>query len=373
MTMLNPWSSMAQQPSPSEVVTEEITINADSASTNSVATYKGGYNALLTALAKNIQYPAECAEANIQGKVVLRIGVDENGKSADITVLRSVHPALDAEAKRAASLLTDWIPGTEADGHPITTYFALPVNFRLQAAPPEPIVYAHVDSVAWQQMLDLATKEQAERNYPYAKSYLREAFYINPYDFLPIDRILTLNKQESVKGEDEQVLEYAIKQLQRITSANGPHLGVIPVYEEIINRMQKVNAKNYSPQIALASVYLGIADEESLKKCFEQVDKVLPHINDNDDDASNFIYLKVPMYLIYIQNHPQLAVDYLAPKLKKHTKDKAFYRSFELLSDACSQVGATADAEKYAAIAAKLAPPKEEPTPADGASATSAN
>ena len=133
--------------------------------------------------------------------------------------------------------------------------------------------------------------------------------------------------------------------------------------------MQKVNAKNYSPQIALASVYLGIADEESLKKCFEQVDKVLPHINDNDDDASNFIYLKVPMYLIYIQNHPQLAVDYLAPKLKKHTKDKAFYRSFDLLSDACSQVGATADAEKYAAIAAKLAPPKEEPTPADGASA----
>ena len=100
MTMLNPWSSMAQQPSPSEVVTEEITINADSASTNSVATYKGGYNALLTALAKNIQYPAECAEANIQGKVVLRIGVDENGKSADITVLRSVHTALDAEAKR---------------------------------------------------------------------------------------------------------------------------------------------------------------------------------------------------------------------------------------------------------------------------------
>ena len=98
MTMLNPWSSMAQQPSPSEVVTEEITINADSASTNSVATYKGGYNALLTALAKNIQYPAECAEANIQGKVVLRIGVDENGKSADITVLRSVHLSMPRQS-----------------------------------------------------------------------------------------------------------------------------------------------------------------------------------------------------------------------------------------------------------------------------------
>lgn len=98
---------------------------------DSLPEYKGGQNALLKVLSDNLIYPTECVEANIQGSVLVQFVVSSKGKVKDITVLRSVHPLLDAEAIRVVGLLCDWKPGIK-DGKKVNTYYNLPIFFKLQ-------------------------------------------------------------------------------------------------------------------------------------------------------------------------------------------------------------------------------------------------
>lgn len=98
---------------------------------DSLPEYKGGQNALLRVLSDNLIYPTECVEANIQGSVLVQFVVSSKGKVKDITVLRSVHPLLDAEAIRVVGLLCDWKPGIK-DGKKVNTYYNLPIFFKLQ-------------------------------------------------------------------------------------------------------------------------------------------------------------------------------------------------------------------------------------------------
>jgi|GEM_PF-6752433 tonB family C-terminal domain len=75
-------------------------------------------------------YPDECKKNNIQGRVVLRFTVSENGKVTDVKVLKSVHPLLDAEAVRIVRLSPKWKPG-EVLGSKVSLYYTFPVIFGL--------------------------------------------------------------------------------------------------------------------------------------------------------------------------------------------------------------------------------------------------
>ncbi len=68
---------------------------------------------------------------DIQGEVITRFAVNEDGSVSDITVIHSVSPGLDKEAIRVIKLLPDFIAGMN-DGKPIKTYMNVPVTFRLQ-------------------------------------------------------------------------------------------------------------------------------------------------------------------------------------------------------------------------------------------------
>ena len=68
-----------------------------------------------------------------QGNVVVKFVVDKNGIIQDPTILRSVDPALDAEALRAVkSIDVKFIPG-KMDGKAVNVYFALPISFKLDS------------------------------------------------------------------------------------------------------------------------------------------------------------------------------------------------------------------------------------------------
>ncbi|MCM1377121.1 MAG: energy transducer TonB [Clostridium sp.] len=95
--------------------------------------YPGGINALMTFLSYYIEYPKECAEAKIQGKVVVGFAVMKDGSIGNIEVKRSVHPLLDAEAVRVVKLMPKWKPGKK-DGKTVNTWFSLPVNFRIPSS-----------------------------------------------------------------------------------------------------------------------------------------------------------------------------------------------------------------------------------------------
>lgn len=115
-------------------ITEIAIIPNDSAIVESpdvLPEYVGGEDSLMKKLSENLVYPSECAEAEIQGKVVVKFVVDIKGKVKNIEVVNSVHPALDAEAVRVVALLDDWIPG-KMNGETVNVYYTLPILFKLQ-------------------------------------------------------------------------------------------------------------------------------------------------------------------------------------------------------------------------------------------------
>jgi protein TonB len=68
---------------------------------------------------------------DIQGKVLLRFVVMEDGSVADVNVMRGVSPGLDKEAVRVVRMLPKFKPGRQ-QGKPVRVYFNLPVVFKLQ-------------------------------------------------------------------------------------------------------------------------------------------------------------------------------------------------------------------------------------------------
>lgn len=92
--------------------------------------FEGGDEALMKWLGENIKYPQEAQDKKIQGRVIVKFIVNEEGKIEDATVVRSVNKLLDEEALRVVNAMPAWKPGT-VDGQPVKVYFSLPVTFQL--------------------------------------------------------------------------------------------------------------------------------------------------------------------------------------------------------------------------------------------------
>ncbi|HEX2921964.1 MAG TPA: energy transducer TonB [Bacteroidales bacterium] len=94
------------------------------------ATFPGGLTALYDYIGKNLQYPPEAVENNIQGKVTVRFCVTSKGTINQISVLKGVDAALDAEAMRVVSTLPPFKPGKQG-GRPVPVWYMLPITFKL--------------------------------------------------------------------------------------------------------------------------------------------------------------------------------------------------------------------------------------------------
>jgi TonB family protein len=94
--------------------------------------YNGGWEKIPSILGKSIVYPAAEKKAKVEGKVMIQFVIDKEGKITEPTVLRSVSPAIDAEALRVINLLPPFTsPGKLKDGTAVRTYFTLQVVFKL--------------------------------------------------------------------------------------------------------------------------------------------------------------------------------------------------------------------------------------------------
>ena len=82
-------------------------------------------------IAKNLVYPSIAAENGVYGMVVVQFVIDHNGNLTDPVILRSVDPALDAEALRVVSTSPRWTPGKQRN-KPVKVTFQFPINFVLQ-------------------------------------------------------------------------------------------------------------------------------------------------------------------------------------------------------------------------------------------------
>ena len=98
--------------------------------------YPGGEKELLKFIAQNTQYPELAKAGNIEGKVILRFVVNTEGNTEDISVLKSVHPVLDAEAARVVGMLKGFVPGHQ-NGKAVDVYYKVPITFALRSRFPD--------------------------------------------------------------------------------------------------------------------------------------------------------------------------------------------------------------------------------------------
>lgn len=94
------------------------------------AQYPGGEEALFAFLAKNINYPREAQQKNIQGRVVIGFVIDEDGKVDNLKVMHGVRSDMDEEAMRVIRLMPAWKPARQ-DGINCNQAFTLPIEFQL--------------------------------------------------------------------------------------------------------------------------------------------------------------------------------------------------------------------------------------------------
>lgn len=92
--------------------------------------YPGGDAALLDDVAKNICYPSAAQGNGIEGRVVVRFVVTQNGSVGDVQVVRGKDPDLDKEAKRVIKTVKKFSPG-KMNGKAVNVWYTLPVTCRL--------------------------------------------------------------------------------------------------------------------------------------------------------------------------------------------------------------------------------------------------
>ena len=92
--------------------------------------FPGGPKALMDYLMANVKYPKTAFDADIQGRVIAQFVVDKEGTVRDAHVVKSVDPALDAEALRVINNMPKWRPGRQ-NGKVVNVKYTIPVSFSL--------------------------------------------------------------------------------------------------------------------------------------------------------------------------------------------------------------------------------------------------
>lgn len=94
-------------------------------------TFNGGIVELYRFIGKNLRYPIEARNKNIDGKVFVKFIVRADGSTSDISVLKGIGAGCDEEVVRVIGMMPKWNPGKQS-GKPVSVYFTMPVSFILE-------------------------------------------------------------------------------------------------------------------------------------------------------------------------------------------------------------------------------------------------
>ena len=93
--------------------------------------YVGGMDAFYKYLTDNLRYPEQAKADNIQGRVLIRFVVMDDGSIVNVEVARGIGGGCDEEAVRVVKAMPKWKPAV-SDGKPVNVQYALPITFKLQ-------------------------------------------------------------------------------------------------------------------------------------------------------------------------------------------------------------------------------------------------
>ena len=94
------------------------------------AEFPGGQEALMEWIEQNKVYPQEAIAKGIEGRVIVKFTIEEDGTVTNGKILRGVDPLLDNEALRLVSIMPKWSPGS-FDGKDTRFTYNLPLSFKL--------------------------------------------------------------------------------------------------------------------------------------------------------------------------------------------------------------------------------------------------
>ena len=92
--------------------------------------FPGGDEALMKFINDRVRYPEEAKKNGVQGKVIVRFCVKDDGSVGYVSVLKQADPQLDAEAMRVVRMMPRWTPGKQ-DGKPVNVWYIVPITFQL--------------------------------------------------------------------------------------------------------------------------------------------------------------------------------------------------------------------------------------------------
>ena len=92
--------------------------------------FPGGESALLAYVAQHLEYPEQAKKDRVEGVVLLRFVVLENGHVGKVQIIKSLESHCDAEAKRVVKSLPRFIPGKQG-GKAVRVWYTLPIRFMI--------------------------------------------------------------------------------------------------------------------------------------------------------------------------------------------------------------------------------------------------
>ncbi|WP_276090535.1 energy transducer TonB [Pedobacter sp. JY14-1] len=92
--------------------------------------FEGGQKGWARYLQRNLRYPSEAQEINLQGKVFVSFVVERDGSVSNVQIERGIHKSLDEEAIRVILRSPKWKPGVQ-NGRNVRVRFHMPISFSI--------------------------------------------------------------------------------------------------------------------------------------------------------------------------------------------------------------------------------------------------
>ena len=90
-----------------------------------------GDNGLMEYIQKNVSYPQEACDKNVEGTVYVNFIIDEQGNVESPKISKGADEALDTEALRVIKLMPKWTPAKN-QGNAVRICLNLPIKFSLK-------------------------------------------------------------------------------------------------------------------------------------------------------------------------------------------------------------------------------------------------
>jgi len=92
--------------------------------------FPGGHGPMMQYVSKQLKYPEEAVENNVQGAVIVTFVVERDGHINEVKVLRGIGGGCDEEAMRVVKGMPNWSPGKQ-NGKLVRVRYNLPIRYAL--------------------------------------------------------------------------------------------------------------------------------------------------------------------------------------------------------------------------------------------------